>query len=137
MMVLDASAAINAASIEIDDSASEELVELLDRERFIAPRIFGLEAANSAWKYTHAGMFPECKTSQMVAVAVAHIDQFYDDEDLVGEAFSEAVRLNHPVYDMLYFVLARRKGARLFTADKRLARLCEDNGVECIQFTDL
>ena len=47
-------------------------------------------------------------------------------------AFSEAVRLNHPVYDMLYFVLARRNAATLFTLDRKLQQLCLDNGVDCV-----
>lgn len=137
MMVLDASAAINAASSEIVEDENSELLEFLDTEKFIAPSFFGVEAANSAWKFTHAGLFPESETARMMATAVGHIDEFFDDEELVGEAFSEAVRLDHPVYDMLYFVLARRKGVKLATADKKLAKLCEENGVECVRVLDL
>ncbi|MBQ9002724.1 MAG: type II toxin-antitoxin system VapC family toxin [Eggerthellaceae bacterium] len=47
------------------------------------------------------------------------------------------MRLGHSVYDLLYFVLARRKGIALLTADKKLARLCEENGVECVRVLDL
>lgn len=50
-----------------------------------------------------------------------------------GEALTEAVRLRRPVYDMVYFVLARRLGATLFTLDKRLQALCIDNGVNCVR----
>ena len=44
----------------------------------------------------------------------------------------EAMRLRHPVYDMLYFVLARRNAATLFTLDRKLQQLCLDNGVDCV-----
>ena len=40
--------------------------------------------------------------------------------------------LRHPVYDMLYFVLARRNAATLFTLDRKLQQLCLDNGVDCV-----
>ena len=36
----------------------------------------------------------------------------------------EAMRLDHPVYGLLYFVLARREGATLFTLDQKLQGLC-------------
>ena len=36
------------------------------------------------------------------------------------------------VYDMLYFVLARRNAATLFTLDRKLQQLCLDNGVDCV-----
>ena len=33
---------------------------------------------------------------------------------------------------MFYFVLARRFGATLFTLDRKLIRLCEEQGVQCV-----
>ena len=48
------------------------------------------------------------------------------------EALHAAARNNHPVYDMLYLVVARRNAATLFTFDKKLRAVCEANGVNCL-----
>jgi predicted nucleic acid-binding protein len=40
---------------------------------------------------------------------------------LADEGLEIAAKLNHPVYDCFYLALARREGAPLITADKRLA----------------
>ena len=50
---------------------------------------------------------------------------------------SEAIRVDHSLYDMLYFVLARRTSSTLLTCDRRLAKLCEQNGVDCVTLADL
>ncbi|BAK45380.1 type II toxin-antitoxin system VapC family toxin [Eggerthella sp. YY7918] len=49
-----------------------------------------------------------------------------------AESFAEAVRQNHPVYDLFYATLARRNAATLVTADKRLIALCERMGINCV-----
>ena len=36
------------------------------------------------------------------------------------------------IRDRLYFVLARRNAATLFTLDRKLQQLCLDNGVNCV-----
>ena len=40
------------------------------------------------------------------------------------------------MYGMFYFVLARRTGGTLFTVDRKLMKLCRDNGVNCIAQLD-
>ena len=60
------------------------------------------------------------------------VDEFCGTKDLLREALIEAIRLDHPVYDLLYLVLARREGATLFTLDQKLQNLCLDNGVNCV-----
>ena len=66
-----------------------------------------------------------------------YVDEFVDDGDLLVEALSEAVKLDHSFYDMLYLVLARRTASPLVTCDKRLASLCRESGVECVELMDL
>jgi predicted nucleic acid-binding protein len=41
-----------------------------------------------------------------------------------------ACKLNHPVYDMLYLILARRNSAPLLTRDKKLKGVALKSGVE-------
>ena len=67
----------------------------------------------------------------LVEKALDLVDEFVPLEDNAAESFAEAVRQNHPVYDLFYLTLARRNAATLLTADKRLAALCERMGVNC------
>ena len=72
----------------------------------------------------------------MMRNTVNCVTEFCENEALAAEALSEAVRLDHSFYDMLYFVLARRTASPLLTCDHRLAQLCNDNDVECIELID-
>lgn len=57
-----------------------------------------------------------------------------DDERLARPALLLALWLDHKLPDCLYLALAGRAGAELVTADHRLARLAEGEGVPlCIQ----
>lgn len=61
------------------------------------------------------------------------VDRFVPVEELLVEAIHEAIRNEHSVYSMVYFVLARRNAATLFTLDKRLRQICTANGVKCVE----
>ena len=68
--------------------------------------------------------------------AVALVNTFAPIRENYIEAYHEALRLKHSVYDMLYLTLARRNGATLVTLDEKLMHLCEDHGVDCIHIFD-
>ncbi len=130
MIVLDASAAVDIARETPDGVALTQL--LLDGEKAISHNLFPSEVGNVFWKYHHASLLSRDEVLDYVAKAMNLVDELRDTRDLLHEAISEAVRLDHPVYDMLYFVLARREGATLFTLDRKLQNLCLDNGVNCV-----
>lgn len=128
MIVLDASAA--TAIVQPTDNA-DFFRQRAGQEEAIAPTLFHAEVDNVQWKYVRAGQ-ADFKTAAMRAfTATELVDRFFDNRELYVEAFGESVRLNHPAYDMFYFVLARRYNATLFTVDKALARLCLSEGVSC------
>ena len=56
-------------------------------------------------------------------------DQIVPLANLQPEALYESIRLDHSVYDVFYFVLARRTAGVLFTLDMKLVDLCLHNGV--------
>ena len=64
-------------------------------------------------------------------------DRYISDESLLPEALNECFRLDHSIFDMLFFILARRTRGTLFTADAKLQNLCLDHGVECVALVDL
>jgi predicted nucleic acid-binding protein len=57
------------------------------------------------------------------------IDAFTADRELTTETLTEAVRYRHPVYDLLYAVLARRTGCAVLRMDERLRTLLGQMGV--------
>ena len=60
------------------------------------------------------------------------VDLLVPDRDLVEEALVAAARYRHPVYDLLYAVLARRHGAAVRTLDERLRSLLAQMGVDAL-----
>ncbi len=130
MIVLDCNAAIAMIRNTPEGKALRAL--LLDDEEVYAPRFFCAETTQTVSKYVRANLAEHDEAAIFFSSVVNLVDDFYDDEDLIKEALSESMRLSHSVYDLLYFVLARRHMATLFTLDKRLQELCLNNGVNCV-----
>lgn len=130
MVVIDVSAAVAIAK-NTEEGAALRLL-LGKPERIVAPRLFLEEMGNVAWKYAAIGDISEDDASCLFWKAAELVDYYEDTEPLLTEALNEAIRHNHPVYDMIYFVLARRNAATLFTLDKKLRTICQANGVNCI-----
>lgn len=138
MIVLDACAAILAFREQREFPENSRLGWIAESDdKIIAPDFFCVEATHVAWKYVHTHVCDDLQAGEMAKSALAYVDEFVDDEPLLAESLSEAIRLDHSVYDMLYFVLARRNGAQLVTCDRKLAKLCEDNSVDCAVLLDM
>ena len=60
------------------------------------------------------------------------VDDYRDISENIEESLHEGVRLNHPVYDLLYLTLARRNSATLLTQDKRLSNLAKKIGLKAV-----
>ncbi|BAK43851.1 type II toxin-antitoxin system VapC family toxin [Eggerthella sp. YY7918] len=130
MIVLDANAAI--AMMRKTEEGEALLALMLEGESVIAPTLLHFELANALAKYVRRGELSSDELPVALQTSVQFVDTFYPGKELTLEATSEAVRLNHPVYDLFYLVLARRTGSTLFTLNKRLQNLCLDNGVNCV-----
>jgi len=89
----------------------------------IAPALFHAEVANGLWKYVRAGRMDRPAALDHYSLAIDLVDAFEPDSQLTTEALAEATRYGHPVYDLLYAVLARRHGCTLITMDSRLTEL--------------
>ena len=124
-VVLDASAAIEL----IRKTEKAELIEtyLLHSNLIVSSELFKAECANALWKMAKAGMIKHEELSTLLEQCYKLVYSFVN----IGENSTEAVRLGHPVYDMLYFTLARRSGAIMLTMDQRLTKLCNENGIDC------
>ena len=127
--------------VVLDASASVELVMNLDRateienvlsraDTVIAPDIYISEIANIFWKYVSFYKLDYEYCLESLDNALQLIDNLYETKDLVVEAFAESYKRKHPVYDLMYMVLARRTGSLLLTIDGKLKELCINMGIE-------
>lgn len=129
-LVLDASAAVR---VVMRAEHATALLSTLARAAVVtAPSLFASEVANALWKYVQAGTTPLEKAIGRYEEAVSLVDDFTPDAQLVTEALAEAARRSHPVYDLLYAVLARRHGCEVLTLDKHLAALLEGMGIPAV-----
>ena len=128
-VVLDASAAIEL----IRKREKADLIEayLLHSDLIISSDLYKAECANAIWKMAKAGMINHNDLNTLLEKCNKLVYSFINIGENSAEALFEATRLNHPIYDMLYFTLARRTGAIMLTMDKRLTQLCKENGIDC------
>lgn len=129
--------------IILDSSAVVEMVRetptglgfkcmMMEGERAISCDLLRAEVLSVFRKIVRTeGIKPDV-AQRCLAEALLLVDEFYPMEDLQSEVLRESIRLDHPAYDMFYFVLARRTGGTMLTADRKLVELCLENGVDCI-----
>lgn len=130
MIVLDCSAAVEMARGAVRGDAFKNLA--LQGETVATSSLFQIEVRNAFWKYVKAGVMTAEEAKGRIEAALELADEFIPVEENIDESLMEAIRQEHPVYDMLYATLARRNAATLFTGDKRLVALCENMGIDCV-----
>jgi len=60
------------------------------------------------------------------------VEELFNEEEFCREAFAMACLMKHPVYDMLYLVLARRHDALLMTLDEKLRHAARRHSVKTV-----
>lgn len=130
MIVLDACAALG---IVRQTEEGKALFALLRPEEAIASTtLIRAELASALWQHVRAGSYSVADAKILLSRALALVTDWHDTDENCVEALTEAARLGHSPYDMFYLTLARRLGATLFTLDKKLARLCDEQGVDVV-----
>jgi predicted nucleic acid-binding protein len=101
-----------------------------DASEMIAPDLIRHETANTLWKLAVSGAITTDHAADVIDALETMIDEIAPASGLTHGAFALAMRLNHPAYDCFYMRLAIARGAKLVTADRRLARAAESIGSE-------
>ena len=130
MIVLDSSAACDMVRKTEEGMAFRAL--MLSEEKVISWELLRAEVVSIFRKLYRHGFIPIEKVQSFLTESTALVNEYYSIQELQEEVLSESIRLDHSSYDMFYFVLARRFGATLFTLDRKLIRLCEEQGVQCV-----
>ncbi|HDQ13787.1 MAG TPA: PIN domain-containing protein [Sediminispirochaeta sp.] len=126
--VLDTSAGIALALGTKKASGFSDYIE--KASSVITSELYKAEAGNVLWKYCRAGLLTKEEALQRLSYSMELIDEFVDIEAYQKEVLTEAIRLNHSVYDLLYLTLARRHGAVLLTLDEGLKKLARRSDIE-------
>ncbi len=122
-LVLDASAALEAI---LGRPGAEAVLDLVEGARTVhAPELYAAEVANALWKHIRAHDIDLGTAQVALRAALDLVDSVVSSEDFAEEALATAAAFDHPVYDALYAVTARRTGATVCTLDRRLAALLE------------
>jgi predicted nucleic acid-binding protein len=130
MIVLDCSAAVAIALQTEEGKMFRSFMKI--EEPVVSPLLFYAELINVMSKYVKAGRFTASEAQKYAEKTVGLIDEFVNLSENYAEALAEGLNLGHSTYDMFYFTLARRNAATLFTLDRKLVKLCEEHGVDCV-----
>jgi len=128
--VLDTSAAIE---IVLSRDPTNQLNKVVrEADWVIAPTLFISEVTNVFWKYQKFANHPYANCEKSIEQAISLPDEYFNELDLYREAFKLGCTLDHPIYDVLYLVLARRHSATLLTMDKKLRAAAIKIGVRVV-----
>lgn len=90
-------------------------------ERLVAPRLFRSEITAVVRKVVYQERMTPEQGRNMLAKLLIYPVEFYEDDELLKEAYELAVRFNRPrAYDSQYMALANRFQCNFWTADERL-----------------
>lgn len=131
MIVLDCSAAVAIVRETVEGNALRAL--MLENETTLTSEMFVAEVRNSFWKYVRAQLMTIEEAEFYIEKAIGLVDEIVPLKENADEAFAEAVRQNHSVYDMFYLTLVRRSAGTLFSLDKKLVNLCTEMKLDCVK----
>lgn len=127
MIVLDCSAIIEILRNTEDGKSFQALMH--KDEKVITCDLALAEVSSVLRELVRKGEIDRHEAAIYYQNAVSLPDQIVPLADLQPEALYESIRLDHSVYNVSYFVLARRTAGALFTLDMKLVDLCLHNGV--------
>jgi predicted nucleic acid-binding protein len=119
VIVVDSSVAVQWVVPEADSAISDTV---LLRDDLAAPDLLLLEVANVFRKKLADGLIQRDQATRGLTFISGQVDLVPGSPSLVAEALDLAIAIQHPVYDCLYLVLARRNDAKLATHDDHLRR---------------
>jgi predicted nucleic acid-binding protein len=121
---------VDASSAFIMLATPERIGPILaDVTDVLAPELIVAELLNARWKVARSGA-----SAPSLGGVLGLLDRIHLMTTLsyASDAAVLAERLDHPVYDCLYAVVAKRENARLVTADRRFAAKLANERVDVV-----
>ena len=131
IIVLDASAAIKIINQKKSTKKFSEYI--INADWVIAPDIFISEVTNVYWKYHQFENLPSEMSENLLNKTIRLVDDVIETGDLYQEAFSFSCHTNHPVYDSIYLICARRYNAIFASADNKLNKLAKKHTIKIVE----
>lgn len=107
---------------------------LLEGDEVLSSELLRLDMMDELARYMRMRAISRDTAEECMGLLLEIIDQMVPFGEVASEAFSEAVRSKLPIYELLYFCIARRSGSTLFTTNEQLSALCRQSGVDCRLF---
>jgi predicted nucleic acid-binding protein len=127
-LVVDASAMFKCL---VNEEWSDEAVSILQAaDGLAAPDLLYAECANAIWKRARRGLLPRSDAENLVVRLRAYPLQALPLGDLTADALRISLAFDHPIYDCYYVAATIQSGHTLVTADRVLAKLARDVGLD-------
>jgi len=117
--VIDASVLIKTV---VEEDGSAQALTLLESGAAVAPDLIMPECANILWKKIRRGEYTTEEAKLAAQILQRAEFEIAASRMLTGQAVEISAILDHAAYDCVYLALARTRGLRFVTADRRLIR---------------
>jgi len=128
IITLDCSAAIEFVTGRPQAKKIKNQLEKADL--IITPSLYIYELSNVMWKYHSINKTPKKILLPKISGGIRLIDQFIPAEDIFEEAISLSWKINHPAYDSMYLVTAKRKNTILLSIDEKLIQAAKKLNID-------
>ena len=126
----DSSVFVRVAMYDLPDLTFAFKELLMGDRSIVAPELIHFEVVNSLWKYVRAGTIKADQCRRMLSAFLDLPVRLEDDDLFYLEASDMANRgTGLTGYDAYFVVVALRTAAELWTCDRHLASLANENGV--------
>ena len=122
-VVVDASVAIKWFVAEPDSAVADRLLEY--EVDLHAPVLLANEFANALWKNCRKKVIDRNQAEAALEAIGRTVGHWHETESMLEQAFDLSLRLDHPIYDFAYLMLAKRSGLHCVTADLRFLKTIE------------
>lgn len=123
-IVVDASVAIKWFVGEADSDAADRLLD--QALELHAPVLLMTELANGLWKNRQSNHIDTEQAEASLKNIGRTIGHWHSMGPLLADALAMAIRLDHPIYDLLYIALAKKHAMQCVTADQRFIRKIQE-----------
>ncbi len=132
IIILDASA---AAELVMKRTLAKPIEKALTAaEAVLAPELFVAEITNVFWKYHVLQSLDRSLCEMAIRIALQLPDEILPDREFAIQAFELGAQTKLSSYDMFYAALALKKGGKLLTLDKKLARGAKNLNISTFAF---
>ena len=140
-MVVDTSVVVKLLVDEPDSDKADALYSslILGTVSLLAPDLVFVESVNALWVKTRRGELAEGEAEEKIGrlKRLCALMEIVPVESIALEAFRNACRYSHAVYDTAFLALAESRGIRFITADEKFYEKARRHSPAPVLLSDL